>query len=319
MEIGSMISFYRKYQSLTQGELAQGICSQGEISLIEKGLRVPSVEMVNKISTRLGISIEVFEKKSFYEKHEFYINTVLNKLELLVNNRDYAKMKPYLNDEILQNHCTNPLTKQCFLCYRGIYTSYGVKQPRKALEIYRQALQETNVTAFSDISDFPKHKEIYSKTETLLISGAASCYYLLKDFQKAEILFKVASQNISNIEMQLSTQILGTIYYNACKNLKALKKYPQAIEIAQDGLRFETNRKTIYRSAEILYELGDIYYQQNQLELAEKYYIKSMYLSYSTNSTHFLPLLLTSLRKKTNLKLLQKNLVMLDLINLKNS
>jgi len=314
MNIGSMISFYRKYQSLTQGELAQGICSQGEISLIEKGLRIPSIEMVNKISTRLGVSMEVFEKKSFYAENEFYINTVLHKLELLVNNRDYEKMPPYLNDEILENNCTNPLTMQCFLCYRGIYTSYGAKQPKKALEIYRQALQETNVTAFSTILDFPSHKDIFSKTETLLISGAASCFYLLNEFEKAEILFKVAYKNISNIEMQLSTQILGTIHYNACKNLKALKKYPQAIEVANEGLRFEAGRKTIYRSSEMFYELGEIYYLQEQFALAEKYYLKSMYLSYSTNNSHFFPLLLTALKQKSELKLLQENIATINKI-----
>ncbi|WP_231458093.1 helix-turn-helix domain-containing protein [Pediococcus pentosaceus] len=37
MEIGTAIKFYRKYQSLSQKDLAEGICSQGEISLIEKG------------------------------------------------------------------------------------------------------------------------------------------------------------------------------------------------------------------------------------------------------------------------------------------
>ncbi|XEO94723.1 helix-turn-helix domain-containing protein [Latilactobacillus sakei] len=67
MNIGDIISFYRKYQNLTQAELAQGICSQGNISLIEKGLRVPSIEVVTSISNKLGISLDVFEKSDFYE------------------------------------------------------------------------------------------------------------------------------------------------------------------------------------------------------------------------------------------------------------
>ena len=65
MTIGEIVSFYRKYQNLTQSELAEGICTQGTISLIEKGLRTPSVELVTMISTKLGISLDVFESNNF--------------------------------------------------------------------------------------------------------------------------------------------------------------------------------------------------------------------------------------------------------------
>ncbi|XRJ96687.1 helix-turn-helix domain-containing protein [Latilactobacillus sakei] len=312
MNIGEIISFYRKYQNLTQSELADGICTQGNISLIEKGLRIPSVEIVTMISNKLGISLDVFEKNNFYEKQERHVTTILNQLEAFVNCRQYAQMASLLSDEILNKYCNNPITKQQFLCYKGIYINYYEKKPRKALEIYRQALQETNITAFNTISDLPKHKKQFSKIETLLISGAASCYYLTAKFEKAAILFDIARRNVDHLKLQLSTQTLGTIYYNACKNLKALARYDEAIEIAQKGLLFEANRKTIYRSAEIFFELGEILTLQGNLAQAEKYYIRSMYLSLTTNNNHFLRLLLIALKQKQNLQLLQENITMLE-------
>jgi transcriptional regulator with XRE-family HTH domain len=316
MEIGAAINFYRKYQTLSQKELAEGICSQGEISLIEQGARIPSIEMITKICAKLGISIDAFEKTNFYENNELYINSVLSKLEFFVNNRDYDKMEPYLKDEIKDKYCNNPLTTQCFLCYKGIFINYKEKDPYRALEIFRVALQETNVTSFSTIFDFPKHKSIFSKNETLLISGAASCFYLLNKFEQARHLFKIACDNIDNIKFQLSTQILGTVYYNAGRNLKELGEYDQAIHLARKGLNFEAERKTIYRSAEILYEIGEIYYLQKDFSTAEKYYIKSMYLSFTTNSKHFLPLLLNELKRKKHLQLLQENIAMLSKIEI---
>ncbi|MCT3033280.1 hypothetical protein [Pediococcus pentosaceus] len=91
-----------------------------------------------------------------------------------------------------------------------------------------------------------------------------------------------------------------------------LGEYSDAITYAQKGLAFENERKTIYRSAEILFVIGEVYYLEKKFELAEQYYIKSMYLAYSTDSEHFLPLLLNSLKPKKHLKLLQTNIEMLD-------
>ncbi|MDT3393066.1 helix-turn-helix domain-containing protein [Latilactobacillus curvatus] len=312
MTIGEIVSFYRKYQNLTQSELAEGICTQGTISLIEKGLRIPSVELVTMISTKLGISLDVFESNNFYAPQERYVTMLLNQLESLVNCRDYAKMSPLLTEDILNQYCNNPITKQQFLCYQGIYVNYYEKKPLKALEIYRQALQETNITAFSTIFDLPKHKKQFSKIETLLISGAASCYYLTAHYEKAATLFKIAYRNIDYIDRQLSTQILGTIYYNACKNLKALGEYDEAVELAEKGILFESDRKTIYRSAEIFFELGEISTLQNNLIKAEQYYIRAMYLSFTTNNDHFLRLLLIALKKKLHLPILQENILMFE-------
>lgn len=217
-----------------------------------------------------------------------------------------------LTDNILNKYCNNPISKQQFLCYKGIYINYYEKNPSKALEIYRLALQETNITSFQSIFDFPKHKKEFSKIETLLIAGAASCYYLTSKYEQASVLFEIAYKNIDHIKMQMSTQTLGTIYYNACKNLKALEKYDDAVEIAEKGILFESSRKTIYRSAEILFELGEILILQEKPKEAERAYIRSMYLSFTTNNDHFLRLLLIALKRKQNLHLLQQNITMLE-------
>lgn len=311
MEIGTAIKFYRKYQSLSQKDLAEGICSQGEISLIEKGDRIPSISMNSKICSKLGIAVDALEEENFYESHELHISKVLNKLELFVNNREYEKMEPLLNDEIMNKYCNNPLNTQCFLCYKGIFINYKENNPIKALEIFRSALQETNITSFSTIFDFPKHKNIFSKHETLLIAGAASCFYQLHKYEQASYLFDVACNNIDNIKYQLSTQILGTVYYNASRNLKELGEYELALKLALKGLTFEKERKTIYRSAELLFEIGEIYYLKNKPQLDETNYIKSLYLAFTTNSNYLLPILLATLKERKELTLLQTNIGML--------
>ncbi|MFC1731517.1 helix-turn-helix domain-containing protein [candidate division KSB1 bacterium] len=58
-EIGKKISERRRYLNLTQGELAKEInVNKSTISLIEGGKRLPSLEVLNKITVSMGMSLD---------------------------------------------------------------------------------------------------------------------------------------------------------------------------------------------------------------------------------------------------------------------
>jgi transcriptional regulator with XRE-family HTH domain len=58
--IGKKIKELRKAVGLTQGDLAQGICTQALISRIEKGDIYPSATALYQISNRLGVDVNYF-------------------------------------------------------------------------------------------------------------------------------------------------------------------------------------------------------------------------------------------------------------------
>ncbi|CUS26024.1 hypothetical protein FC70_GL000579 [Paucilactobacillus oligofermentans DSM 15707 = LMG 22743] len=308
MQVGKIIQYYRKQRSMTQLELAAGICTQGEISMIEKDQRIPSFDLIGKLSTRLEIPIYYFQNQFFTHSREVFLSDIFNQLEKAIHNRDYANMTVHLKNKDVWKNCLDPNDKQKFMCYKGIYINFYLHKPAEALKIYKKALQETMSFSTNDLSILAKRKTVFSKTETFLFSAAASSYFLLKKYSKAEELFDIACKNVDLIQEKSSIETLGTIFYNASKNLKFMGKYEQAIEIAKKGLIFEQERHSIYRSSELLFEIAESYYQLKNYELAQTNYIKSLSLAYSANDYHFFFLLIKALEKKDDLILLQQNI-----------
>ena len=57
VSFGKILKYYRTKLSLTQDELAEGICSRKYISRLEKDTQVPTLDMVNKLSNKLEVNI----------------------------------------------------------------------------------------------------------------------------------------------------------------------------------------------------------------------------------------------------------------------
>lgn len=57
----------RLEQQLSQVELAQGICEQGQISRMEKGKYIPSSDLLYKLSKKLNVSMDYFFDESVSE------------------------------------------------------------------------------------------------------------------------------------------------------------------------------------------------------------------------------------------------------------
>ncbi len=55
--IGSVIKEYRKRKKISRKSLADGLCSEKYIYLIEKGERTPSAEMSALLGDKLGIDL----------------------------------------------------------------------------------------------------------------------------------------------------------------------------------------------------------------------------------------------------------------------
>ncbi|QMU07933.1 helix-turn-helix transcriptional regulator [Levilactobacillus suantsaii] len=56
--LGDKLKQYRKQKNLSQQELAEGICTQATVSLMEKKNKVPSIKIILEICRRLNISFE---------------------------------------------------------------------------------------------------------------------------------------------------------------------------------------------------------------------------------------------------------------------
>ena len=60
--IGEKLKFFRQLNGLSQKEMSTGICSQAEISKIENGKAIPTVELLQQIAYKLDVPISEIVK-----------------------------------------------------------------------------------------------------------------------------------------------------------------------------------------------------------------------------------------------------------------
>ncbi|MFD1471486.1 helix-turn-helix domain-containing protein [Companilactobacillus mishanensis] len=105
--LGEKIRHYRKLRGISQSELADGICTQATVSLIEKKDKIPSMEILVRICERLGITMnlvivnddsQIYSiiseiKKLFYQDDYDGIVSKLDKLrDININNKQEIKL-----------------------------------------------------------------------------------------------------------------------------------------------------------------------------------------------------------------------------------
>ncbi|MCM2607171.1 helix-turn-helix domain-containing protein [Rossellomorea marisflavi] len=102
-EIGKKISELRNEMNLTQGELAEGICTQASISMIEKGELDPNATILYQIAKKLGVDVNYFFHIGSTPRLD-YINEVEKQLRKLRIKHKYREMM-----EIVSIEEKNPL------------------------------------------------------------------------------------------------------------------------------------------------------------------------------------------------------------------
>lgn len=313
MEAGKIINYYRKKQGLTQSQLASEICTQSEISLIEKGLRYPSVTLVQKLCQKLSISISLFQENRITD-----IELSLYKLENLVYQRKYLEMRVFFSNESLYKQCIDPYSRQSFLYYEGIYNSLYLNNQSVALDLYQLALNETRYFNINHVKKSSVKNDNYSKNEIIIIAAIGCIYFIQKNYKKAEHFFTIAYANIDNFKHQINTENLTLIYYSSSKNLRYLQQYKKSLEIAHAGIKFINSKISQYRLPELLHEVAENNLLLQNLNIAEKYYIKSLCAALSSENYALLNIMITEYKQHNYLHLLQNQIKLIEQILINN-
>lgn len=303
MKLGTYIQFYRKKRALTQAELAERICSQSEISLIEQGKRTPSYEVLMKLCSRLNISMEAITEKSI--DHIELLNEAFQRLNFLMLNREYGQMDLLLSDQTIWHAAYEKSDRQKLLYYQGIYTCFHLKENAEALNIFKLGLTETLSLKNKELHVILNRKKVFQKTETLLIGSIGAVLHLDGKFKEAEPFFETACRNINDLAFQDQPSELAIIYYSASKNYKYLNKHSQALEMAITGKDWVLLHHSTARLPELLYEMAENYRVLDDQERAERFYIRSVAAALSIEDRKIFDLMCEEYQVFTTMEKLQ--------------
>ncbi|AUI70956.1 helix-turn-helix transcriptional regulator [Companilactobacillus alimentarius] len=258
--LGEKIRHYRKLRGISQSELADGICTQATVSLIEKKDKIPSMEILVRICERLGITMnlvivnddsQIYSiisdiKKSFYEDDFDGISDKLGKLNNInVNNKQEIKLIHF---------------------FHGLIEYVSSKNYDKAIFDFNRAMNVNiaNVDMYDILIDIFTAKAYINKKS----DDEARVYYdQAKDLIKSS-LDKIGDENYHD-------SIL--IYANMADLSLRLDDNQQAVEYANEGIFIARKEQTLFKLDEMYCYLADAGTREGQK--TDEDYIKAYVIS----------------------------------------
>jgi transcriptional regulator with XRE-family HTH domain len=261
--LGHEIKALRRIRGFSQEELSKKICSQAQISKIEKGDVYPLAPTLYEIASRLGVDINYFFERALIERHD-YVEEVYFQVREAINQQNYRKVY-----EIVQTEKKNPLYhhhlefKQFIMWHAGICKYHLEDDTKNTLDLLDEALKLTNTGKF------------YSEREIEILNSKGVIYLLTEEYAVAIDLYQRLLEEHKRLRYEKDTTIKIRIYYNFAKALNKNKEYESSIKICQNGIEDCITKKSMYLFGHLYFQLGYNYFQTDRKEEAYKYFSKA--------------------------------------------
>lgn len=238
-QIGLALRRLRKKHNLTQKDLANGICSQAEISKIESGTHSPTIDLLFALSRRLQVPITVFLDHTEQQNSMRLIDdSFLSRFRNKDFNAIFNETKTFIESSS-NNIELSLLYKYYFhLCaYRLNKTDF-----------------RTCIIELQNLSD--KYSTIYYSPDMIvrIKAAIANIYYENKSYKHSlRVYEEILRLNFDNDEMILNKI---RIQYNFSKILIELKKPETALAYVNDGIKQSIKFKDMSLLGQLLFQKG---------------------------------------------------------------
>lgn len=242
MSLGTLIKEKRKSLSMTQKELAEGICVQAMISRIENNELTPSKKNLEKIARKLKVSVSYFNDDVIQvDSSNINITELIKRIRGLLSKREYDSinfiLKAYKNDIKKVGELREVMF---FQWIKATVYEYSTGDSEAALK----SLKEITITA--------DEKEISVE----IINAIGRLHLIRKEYTEAIEEFEkgLVFSNDKTVDFKVRVKLL----FNYSLVLSKTEKYRAMLDLLNEGIR-------ILLKHESLFMLGDFYYQKGIL------------------------------------------------------
>ncbi|RFU60752.1 helix-turn-helix domain-containing protein [Peribacillus glennii] len=243
--IGQKIKELRKQIGLSQGELAKGICTQAQISKIEKGDVYPYASTLYLISQRLGVDVNYFFDIGMTPRLD-YVQEVESLLKAARKNMNYTEI-----EQIVKAEENNPLFKQnkrnyqLLLWHKGIYQYMVYKNAQQAIQTLESAI------ALTQPSD-----KIHSEREIEILLSVGSIYFEEEAYDKAIETYSTCNDYLSLLPYLSDHTVKTHTYYNMARTLTRLKRYEKSNLRCEEAIKWSISKGSLFLLGELHYHMG---------------------------------------------------------------
>jgi transcriptional regulator with XRE-family HTH domain len=262
--IGKKIKELRKIVGLTQGELADGICTQALISRIEKGDIYPSATALYQISKKLGVDVNYFFEIGTTPRLD-YIQEVERQLKKL-----RVKLKFEELMEMVKIEEKNPIfikdneNLQLLLWHKGIYKFEVEKQRETAISTFYKAFHLTY-----------NRKKALSEREMEILLSIGALEFSGGNYDRSFEIYRQVKEGLSTNTSLNDKSIKTRLLYNIARVLTRLGKYRESIEHCEEAIKWCLEEEHLYGLGQLHYQIGYNYELEECYNKALDYINKS--------------------------------------------
>ncbi|EJR33023.1 MULTISPECIES: helix-turn-helix domain-containing protein [Bacillus cereus group] len=259
-DLGITIKELRIKKNISQSELCHGICSQSQISKIEKGMIYPSSILLYQLSERLGIDPNnIFALTQ--NKRLKYVENVKYVIKDCLKQKQYKELYEIVKKEKTLNNFQTKDEKQFLMWHEAIAIFMVDKSIKTALDFLNNALKLTLTN-----SDFLSEREI-DIMQTMAIFYAEN-----KEYEKSINIFKRCLTNFNKLDFPRDKEIKLKLMLNLAKCFDFTYQHEEAIKYIDKGIKLAINLNTLYLLGELFYLKGQCLLKMKQHNVEDVIY-----------------------------------------------
>lgn len=262
--LASRLKERRKALKMSQKELAEGICKQGQISRIENGEYTPGSELLYALSRKLRVSMNYFFDEQVQDEKNELENFRLV-AENFISQRDYSSLKYLYNLESKSSSHLSLSDKMYLEWIQTLVLFYCDNNKLEAVSKLEKLIKEKNISELN-----------YLRFSNTLFNF----YYDIDDLNQFNEIRDNLEERVNNLiihtieELELSIKF----NYNIGRYLWLQNNVEDALNKISETIRICKRYRSNYLLADLYLLLGNASASFGNIDEVRDYYTKAKFL-----------------------------------------
>ncbi|WP_309260349.1 helix-turn-helix domain-containing protein [Bacillus cereus] len=291
-DLGITIKELRMKKNISQSELCHGICSQSQISKIEKGVIYPSSILLYQLSERLGVDPNNIFALTQNKKIK-YIENVKHVIKDCLKQKQYKELYEIVKKEKYLNNFQTKEEKQFLIWHEAIAIFEVNRSTKTALTLLNNGLKLTVTNV-----------DCLSEREIDIMQTMAIFYAENKEYEKSINILRKCLTNFNKLDFPRDKEIKLKIIFNLAKTLASTFQHEEAIKYIDKGIKLAINLNTLYLLGELFYLKGQylLKIKQHNVEDVVYNWKKALFIFELTEKKHYIQMIKEKLIEIQNKK-----------------
>ncbi|MBS7057419.1 MAG: helix-turn-helix transcriptional regulator [Streptococcus salivarius] len=262
--LASRLKERRKTLKMSQKELAEGICKQGQISRIENGEYTPGSELLYALSRKLRVSMDYFFDEQVQDEKNELENFRLV-AENFISQRDYSSLKYLYNLESKSSSHLSLSDKMYLEWIQTLVLFYCDNNKLEAVSKLENLIKERNISEIN-----------YLRFSNTLFNF----YYDIDDLNQFNEIRDNLEERVNNLIIRTIEELELSIKfnYNISRYLWLQNNVEDALNKISETIRICKRYRSNYLLADLYLLLGNASASFGNIDEVRDYYTKAKFL-----------------------------------------